>query len=246
MIKDTAYLFLAHGSRDLRTVDAMNQLASICSKKLPNTSTMVHTAYLELAELPIVDQIILFANQALQQGYQKIKILPLFLAPGIHVLADLPAAVNDAQSQLSDRCQLKLMTYLGASPGMIEILKYHSQQLPFPQIFLAHGSKQSAASDFLATMANTLQAMPAYWSVDPQLSGQVAQLAIHQPAEIGILPYFLFPGRISTAMTAAINELQSLFPDIQFRFGGGELETSLLGTDPRLIDLLVQTLLDSN
>jgi sirohydrochlorin cobaltochelatase len=246
MIKDTAYLFLAHGSRDLRTVDAMNQLASICSEKLPNTSTMVDTAYLELAELPIVDQIILFANQALQQGYQKIKILPLFLAPGIHVLEDLPAAVHDAQSQLSDRCQLELMTYLGASPGMIEILQYHSQELPFPQIFLAHGSKQATASHFLANMANTLQAMPAYWSVNPQLSVQVAQLAIHQPTEIGILPYFLFPGRISSAMTAAINELQSLFPDIQFRFGRGELETSLLCTDPRLIDLLVQMLLDSN
>ncbi len=245
MTSQVAYLFLAHGSRDLRTTKALQQLAAACRKRLPNTSTPIGTAYLELSELPIADQIVLFANQSLQQGYQSIKILPLFLAPGMHVLTDLPIAIKMAQTQLVDRCQLQLLTHVGAHIGIEKILQYHSQHLPSPQILLAHGSKQAPAQQFLTTLAANLQAETAYWSIAPQLATVVAKLAAQQHPAIGILPYFLFPGHISTAITVVINELQSLFPDMQFRFPQGELETSLLCTDLQLIDLLVSMLLDS-
>jgi sirohydrochlorin cobaltochelatase len=245
MISQVAYLFLAHGSRDLRTITALQQLAKACQKRLPDTATPIGTAYLELSELPIADQLVLFANQSLQQGYQRIKILPLFLAPGIHVLTDLPIAIAMAQTQLVDRCQLQLLTYVGTNIGIEKVLRYHSQHLPSTRILLAHGSQQAAAHQFLTTLAANLQVEAAYWSVAPQLPTVVARLAAQQHTTIGILPYFLFPGRISTAITVVINELQSLFPDLQFRFPQGELETSLLYMDPQLIDLLVSMIIDS-
>jgi sirohydrochlorin ferrochelatase len=198
------------------------------------------TAYLELADLPIVDRIYLFAHQAMQQGYQRVKILPLFLTPGVHVTSDLPAVVATAQARLSSRCELELLTYLGASAGIFQILQDYYQQLPTPQIFLAHGSRQPAAEQFLDTLAAQLATTPVYWIYQPQLLEHVKKLAAQQPSAIGILPYFLFPGRTSTAITAAINELQSLFPGIQFQ------STALLGTDPRLVDLLVELLLGTN
>jgi sirohydrochlorin cobaltochelatase len=240
-----ACLFLAHGSRDPRTTKALNQLVQDCQNKLPKTVQLVGTAYLELAELPIVDQIILFANQAKQQNCQQVKILPLFLAPGVHVLDDLPVAVNTAQISLADRCHLELLTYLGAHPGLIKVLQYHRQQLPAPQILLAHGSQQLAAQQFLTNLATNLEALPAYWSGFPQLSDQIAIIATAQPTTIGIVPYFLFPGRISTALTLAVNELQSLFPNIQLQFRQGDLESSLLHRDPQLVDLLVTMILES-
>jgi sirohydrochlorin ferrochelatase len=245
MTHPIACLFLAHGSRDPRTTKALDQLVQDCQKKLPKTFQLVGTAYLELAELPIVDQIILFANQAQQQNCQQVKILPLFLAPGVHVLNDLPTAVNAAQISLADRCQLELLIYLGAHPGLIKILQYHCQQLPAPQILLAHGSQQLAAQEFLTDLSTNLETLPAYWSGAPQLSDQIATIAAAQPAAIGIVPYFLFPGRISTALTSAANELQSLLPDIQLRFCQGDLESSLLHRDPRLVDLLVAMLQES-
>ncbi len=244
----TAYLLLAHGSRDARSAAALNQLTNACGAKLKlfNTATLIGTAYLELAELPIVEQLVLFANQAIQQNCQRVRVLPLFLAPGVHVLEDLPKAIYQAQIQLSDRSQLELLTYLGANAELRKILQYQSQQLPAHQIFLAHGSPQAAAQKFLLTIAASLPATPAYWSVNPHLPEQVGNLAAQDPTEIGILPYFLFPGRISAAISVVINELQSLFPDIRFRFTQGELEASLLYRDPQLIDLLVQVLLNTN
>ncbi len=248
ILSSTAYLLLAHGSRDARTTTALNQLTNVCSAKLKllNTATLIGTAYLELAELPIVEQLVLFANQAIQQNCQRVRVLPLFLAPGVHVLEDLPKAIHQAQTQLSDRSQLELLPYLGASAELLKILQHHSQQLPAHQIFLAHGSQQASAQELLLTIAASLNATPAYWSVQPHLPEQVSKLAAHHLSEIGILPYFLFPGRISAAISGVINELQSLFPDIQFRFTQGELEASLLYRDPQLTDLLVQMLLNTN
>jgi sirohydrochlorin ferrochelatase len=240
MTRSSAYLLLAHGSRDARTTTALTQLADACIDKLAICRTRLGTAYLELADLPIEDQTHQFALQALQQGCQQIKILPLFLTPGVHVTKDLPAVVAVAQKRLSQRCQLQLLPYLGASAGIMQILQDYCQQLPTPQIFLAHGSRQPAAAEFLSTMAAQLAARPAYWSSQPQLLEQAQHLAAQQPSAIGILQYFLFPGRTSSAITAAINELQFLFPNIEFK------STALLGTDPRLIDLLVELLLGNN
>ncbi len=203
-------------------------------------------ACLELSELPIVEQLMVFAHQAIQQDCRRVRVLPLFLAPGVHVLEDLPQAIHQAQTQLSDHCELELLPYLGASADLLKILHDQSQQLPVHQILLAHGSQQAAAQDFLASLVRDLHVTPAYWSASPHLPEQVSTLAALKTTEIGILPYFLFPGRISAAITVALNELQSLFPELQFRFPQGELETSLLCQNPQLIDLLVQMLLTTN
>jgi sirohydrochlorin cobaltochelatase len=243
-----AYLLIAHGSRDLRTTQALQRLTAACAAKLQtklelaDDSLFLGTAYLELSALPIVEQIVVFAERAAQHNYLQVKILPLFLAPGVHVLTDLPQAIEQAQDQLAGRCQLELLTYLGGQASLQSILQQHRQQLPVPQILLAHGSPQATAQEFLTTLTTRLHTIPAYWSVNPSLAEQVSQLVAYHHTEIGILPYFLFPGRISAALTATVNELQSLFPDVQFKFSRGGLETSLLDTDPQIIDLVVQVL----
>ncbi len=244
-----AYLLIVHGSRDPRTTQALQRLTTACAAKLPTKlelaadSLLLGTACLELSELPIIEQIMIFAEQAIQRGYPQVRILPLFLAPGMHVRNDLPQAIEQAQSQLASRCQLELLTYLGGQAGLQPILQQHCQQLlPATQILLAHGSSQAAAQKFSTTLTSSLNTIPAYWSASPSLSEQVSQLVAHRRTEIGILPYFLFPGRISAALTATVNELQSLFPDVQFKFIRGALETSLLDSDPQIIDLVVQTL----
>jgi sirohydrochlorin cobaltochelatase len=247
-LSSTAYLLLAHGSRDPRTTTSFTRLTHDCAAKLKRLQPeiMLGTAYLELAELPIVEQLVLFANQAIQQGCRRVRVLPLFLAPGVHILNDLPQAIHQAQTELSDRCQLELLSYLGASTGLLKILHDQSQQLPTQQILLAHGSQQAAAREFLASLMHNLHMTPAYWSTQPYLPEQVHKLVASETTEIGILPYFLFPGRISAAITVTINELQSLFPNIQFRFTQGDLEKSLLCQNPQLVDLLIQLLLTTN
>jgi sirohydrochlorin cobaltochelatase len=247
-LSSTAYLLLAHGSRDPRTTTAFDRLNHDCTAQLKrlHPEILLGTAYLELAELPIVEQLMLFAHQSIQRGCRRVRVLPLFLAPGVHVLNDLPQAIHQAQAKLSDRCQLELLPYLGASTNLLRILHDESRQLPAQQILLAHGSQQAAAQEFLASLVHNLHMTPAYWSANPYLPEQVHKLAASKTTEIGILPYFLFPGRISAAITVTINELQSLLPDIQFRFSQGDLEKSLLYQNPRLVDLMVQLLLATN
>ena len=144
----TAYLLLAHGSRDPRTMASFTQLTNDCSTQLKRLypEILLGMACLELSELPIVEQLMVFAHQAIQQDCRRVRVLPLFLAPGVHVLEDLPQAIHQAQSQLSDRCELDLLPYLGASADLLKILHDQSQQLPVHQILLAHGSQQAAAA----------------------------------------------------------------------------------------------------
>jgi sirohydrochlorin cobaltochelatase len=227
-----AYLLVAHGSRDPQFAQAVEALAETLREQCRSAKT-VGTAYLELAPTSLEAQIAVFARQS---GGTELRILPLFLAPGVHSSIDLPAAVAFAQAELGASCKLQLLDPLGNA--MAKILRPLRQTLPTDTILLAHGSRH--AGDFLIDLAAQLQTTPAYWAIlpstDPEatLVNQVTSLSA--AAEIGILLYFLFPGKTSRLIDAAISELKLRFPHSQMR------STSLLGEDPRVIQEIGQLL----
>jgi sirohydrochlorin cobaltochelatase len=226
-----AYLLVAHGSRDPDFAQSVNRVAAACARSI---SATVGAAYLELAATSLTNQIIAFARQL---DCTELRILPLFLAPGVHSSIDLPAAIEAAQAELETSCQLVLLDSLGDS--MEQILQPLRQTLPTDTILLAHGSRH--AGDFLLNLATKLQATPAYWAIlpatDPEATLANTVTNFSTATEIGILIYFLFPGKTATAIEAAISELKLRFPHSHIR------STALLGEEPMVIQKIGQLLL---
>jgi sirohydrochlorin cobaltochelatase len=226
-----AYLLVAHGSRDPYFAQSVNRVAAACARSISST---VGAAYLELASTSLINQITVFSSQI---GCTELRILPLFLAPGVHSSIDLPAAIAAAQAELAESCQLVLLEPLGNS--MASILRPIRNTLPSDTILLAHGSRH--AGDFLVDLATKLQVTPAFWAISPPtepeatLANRVAEFS--KSAEIGVLLYFLFPGKTSTAIEAAISELKLRFPHSHIR------STALLGEDPMVIQKIGELLL---
>lgn len=77
----TVLILVAHGSRDPAWAQPFEALARATGARL---------AFMELAQPRLVDA----AEAALAAGARRIRVLPLFMAPGAHVREDIPAQVT--------------------------------------------------------------------------------------------------------------------------------------------------------
>jgi sirohydrochlorin ferrochelatase len=240
-----AYLLVAHGSRDPRPAEELSHLAQQVAAGLasafrplvplagaasrssnPPEATslpLVATAFLELQPQPLHQQILAVAEQAATAGHDRLYILPLFLLPGVHVMEDIPAEVAIAQSQLHIPLALHLCDHFGYDSQLSQKLR---SALPYPsgqRILLSHGSRRPGGNAPVEALASALDAVPAFWSVEPDLTTQVEQQNLHQcldngqtGADITIIPYFLFSGGITDAIAQQRHELATRFPEQQF------------------------------
>jgi len=245
-----AYLLVSHGSRDPRQEIAMQQLANLVNNKLesnlqrsiiggvvsPPRCKLVGTAYLELKPEPLHEQIKRFAESALASGYNRLKILPLFLLPGVHVMEDIPGEVALAQQALGEDIII-LQPYLGSHAGVQQLLakqiaqsseNCHNQAW----ILLTHGSRRPGSKKQVEAMAANLGVVVAYWSVAPSLESRVKELVSAGYEKINILPYFLFAGGITDAIARSSQELKLQFPAVRFQLA------EPLGASAELADLI--------
>lgn len=258
----SAYLLVSHGSRDPRPQIALDRLAylvdqqlvirEVCpsryqavsssQKLLEGATTLlreterirVRTATLECHPLPLHRQIIEAAYLNKASGFSKLKIVPLFLLPGVHVQVDLPTEVEAAQSQLGNSSQLELCPYLGSSPRILEILARKFNPDPSEvRIIFAHGSRRVGGNTVIENLAHQLNAIACYWSVAPNLETVIANLDLDKSQKITILPYFLFSGGITDAIAAQVQQFQQKFPQIVFKI------SSPLGATPELAQLIL-------
>ena len=210
MINRSAYFFVVHGSRNFHYGQQLSLLVQNIKSQLNSQeiSIPVATAYLELASQPLHQAIISFAKQCAIQGYELIKVFPLFLLSGTHVINDLPEqlALAEAQSPLA----LELMPHLGRSDELISLLRsqfalHHSRE----RILLAHGTSLAKGNQELEKIARQLEARVAYWSMQPSLNSVINDLIFSQVESVAILPYFLFTGKITKAIENEIKILQN-------------------------------------
>lgn len=227
----SAYLLVSHGSRDPRPEIAMQQLAELVFDKAmtgeslavvgsvaapPRCETLVGTGYLELRE-PLHTQIQAFARQAAAAGYKELKILPLFLLPGVHVKQDIPAEVAAAQQVLGGSIHIDVQPYLGTHLGLKALLgKPISKIKADGWILISHGSRRPGSLIAVEEMAASLGAVAAYWAVSPSLTVRVQELVNRGCKQIGILPYFLFAGGITDAIALSLESLKLQFPTVSF------------------------------
>ena len=252
----SAYLLVSHGSRDSRPQVAMERLSWLLSQSQTRTQTtlqvptiagfqgskseknisnpLVGTACLELAPVPLHEQIREFGDRALKYGYNRIEIVPLFLLPGIHVMEDIPAEVAIAQKTLG-RLKLELKPHLGTHSGLVNLLaKKQATTKAKAGILLAHGSRRAGAKQPVEAIAEQLGVVSAYWAVPPSLASRVQELVTAGHQQIGIIPYFLFAGGITDAIADSVEQLQGQFPAVDIRLAeplGASQELALLILD---------------
>lgn len=257
MTENTAYLLVSHGSRHSSSQIAEAQLAELVRQQLQERRSryreafsqttavmpkielpLVSTAALELAPLPLHEQIIQFARNAQENGSNCLKIFPLFLLPGVHVKEDIPNEVFLAQQVLADQIEIELQPYLGKNPGLVNLLAQHFFHLSGDaRILLSHGSRREGANELIEAIASQVNAVAAYWFVSPSLREQVTALINVGKKRIAIVPYFLFSGGTTEAIAMEIEALQSEFSTVELQLGN-----PLDASSEQLAELIVDSI----
>ena len=227
-----AYLLVAHGSRDPRPAQIVNHLAEIMAQQLGECP--VGTAALDCQPEPLHQQLLDFY----QQVQRPVRILPLFLLPGVHVKEDIPSEVAIARSQLPQTASLEILPYLGSHERLCQVLQAQIQAAPPCQtwILLAHGSRRPGGNAPIEALAAQLpervggRVRAAYWSVDPRLEQQLQEDERAGYDSVGVLPYFLCPGGLTDAIAEKLEAIAR--PQV--------ILADTLHQSPDLIDILLE------
>lgn len=111
-------LLVAHGSRLESSNDAVKQLVErLRNRLLASGFEAVEYAFLELTEPTIPSGI---AN-LVSQGATELVVLPYFLAPGTHVVDDVPELISVATLKYPE-VAFTMMQHLGAVDGLIDLI----------------------------------------------------------------------------------------------------------------------------
>lgn len=195
---------------------------------------LVGSATLELAETPLHEQIRQFASVALAQGCNKLQLLPLFLLPGVHVMEDIPAEVALAKVSLGEAIKINQRPYLGSHPGLAKILAYQIAKVDADAtILISHGTRRANGNESVKAVADELGAIVAYWSMTPTLEEQINILADTGHKQIAILPYFLFSGGITDAISQLVTRLKDQYSEIKL------ILCNPIGVSSELTDLII-------
>ena len=218
--------------------DSLTSIATTASMVLTNMGCpLVETGTLELASLPLHQQIQRFAAEALQAGYKQVKVLPLFLLPGIHVTEDIYAEIEQARAVVGNAIAIEQLSYLGSNDDLTQLWASRLRGEADAKIFFSHGTRRRKGNERVEQTAEKLGAMTAYLSMPPCLEEKLEILIMSERRNIIIQPYLLFEGRIMEEMELEVMRLQTKFPQLQLSLG------KPLGATAELATLIVEGML---
>jgi sirohydrochlorin ferrochelatase len=111
----TALLLIAHGSREANANDDLHAIAE--SLRATARYPIVEPAFLELAE-PTIE---MAAQRCVEQGAQRVILLPFFLSAGVHVRRDLGAHQSHLAQAFPGQ-RFALAEPLGPDPRLSQVL----------------------------------------------------------------------------------------------------------------------------
>ncbi len=109
-------LLVAHGSRRAASNDEVRELTETVRRDTRDFDA-VECAFLELAEPSIPDAL----RMLIARGAERIVVLPYFLSAGRHVAEDIPHEI-DIVAREHPGVEIRQAPYLGASPGVVDLL----------------------------------------------------------------------------------------------------------------------------
>ena len=89
--KKSAYLLIAHGTREKKGEEAFFEFAAEFQRSFPDRK--IQPAFLELSRPSIPEGI----DSCVKEGVEEIFVLPLMLFPGRHVNQDIPREIQEAK-----------------------------------------------------------------------------------------------------------------------------------------------------
>ena len=110
-----AIILFAHGSRDPQWHQPIQSVAKRIVQRSP--TTLVRCAYLELTtpDLPSV------AKELIEQGVNRLTVVPMFLGVGRHAREDLPDLIRDLKMQYPT-VQINCQCAVGEQPRLLDLL----------------------------------------------------------------------------------------------------------------------------
>jgi sirohydrochlorin ferrochelatase len=111
-------LLVAHGSRMTSSNETVATLAEKLRPRLNQYGFgLITHAFLELTEPSIPVGV----AQLVAAGATEVVVLPYFLAPGTHVVDDVPELVSEAK-KMYPNVSFTVMSHLGGVDGMVDLI----------------------------------------------------------------------------------------------------------------------------
>jgi sirohydrochlorin ferrochelatase len=117
----TALLLIAHGSREVEANADLYYVVEAMRRRGPYP--IVEASFLELAE-PSGEQA---AARCVEQGAERVIILPYFLSAGVHVQRDLADLCHTLAARFP-RVEFRLASPLGRHPLLIDVVADRARQ----------------------------------------------------------------------------------------------------------------------
>jgi sirohydrochlorin ferrochelatase len=117
----TALLLIAHGSRRPDANADLDHLVGQLRDR--GRFPIVEMSFLELAEPTVAEG----AARCVEQGAERLVMVPYFLSAGVHVRRDL-AALRDALSRRYPRVEVRLAEPLGRHPLLVEVVSQRADE----------------------------------------------------------------------------------------------------------------------
>ncbi len=115
MTAKKALVLFAHGARDPRWAQPFLKMQAIAQARMPEA--LVELAFLELMEprLPAV------VSQLAEGGCTEVRVVPVFLGQGGHVMRDLPPLIDALRAQYPSLV-LRVSDAVGESPDVLQAI----------------------------------------------------------------------------------------------------------------------------
>ncbi len=112
-------ILFGHGARNPEYIEPFRRIRATVERLTPDTA--VEIGFLELTQPPLEASI----ECLVRRGVRQIRIVPIFFAPGRHVLKDLPQLLGDALDRFPD-VAFEVADCVGEVDAVIEAMAAHA------------------------------------------------------------------------------------------------------------------------
>jgi len=114
----TALILFAHGARDPEWAAPLRRVCAAVRAQAPELR--VELAFLELLTPGLLDS----AESLLAEGYERLVVLPMFLARGGHVRHDVPRLIDELRER-NPQARIELSGAVGEAESVVQAMAAH-------------------------------------------------------------------------------------------------------------------------
>lgn len=115
----TALVLFAHGARDPEWAAPLNRVVAIMRERSP--ALRVELAFFEFMQPSLRASV----EALLPEGFERIVVLPMFIARGGHLQRDVPLLVEELRARHS-RVDFQLAAAVGEAEGVMQAMAAHA------------------------------------------------------------------------------------------------------------------------